>query len=68
MHTTPHTFIALVLAGRRDADDALARAAGAPHRALLDIHGTPMLARVLDTLHAHDRIGRGSLPPRVVML
>ena len=43
-------FNALVLAGRRDSNDALAKAANAPHRALLDIAGVPMLARVLETL------------------
>jgi GTP:adenosylcobinamide-phosphate guanylyltransferase len=58
MQPAKRSFIALVLAGRRDDDDELARAAGAPHRALLDIQGTPMLARVLDTLRAHDRISR----------
>ncbi|MGH0037160.1 MAG: nucleotidyltransferase family protein [Myxococcota bacterium] len=50
-------FRALVLAGRRQADDPLARSAGAPHRALLDIAGRPMLERVLRTLSAHPRIG-----------
>ncbi|MCS5618365.1 MAG: nucleotidyltransferase family protein [Myxococcota bacterium] len=49
-------FDVLVLAGRRDENDELAAAAGATHRALLDIAGTPMLARVLTTLMAHDRI------------
>ena len=43
-------YAALVLAGRRSREDPLAEAAGAPHRALLDIHGTPMLERVLRTL------------------
>ena len=43
---------ALLLAGRRSADDPLAEAAGAPHRALLDIGGVPMLERVLRTLVA----------------
>jgi 2-C-methyl-D-erythritol 4-phosphate cytidylyltransferase len=43
-------YAALVLAGRRHGEDPLAEAAGAPHRALLDIHGTPMLERVLRTL------------------
>ena len=51
------SFRALVLAGRRDADDPLARAAGAPHRALLDVDGRPMLERVLATLAAHPRVG-----------
>ena len=41
-------FDVLVLAGRRDENDELAAAAGATHRALLDIAGTPMLARVLN--------------------
>ena len=45
-------YAALVLAGRRHGEDSLAQAAGAPHRALLDIHGTPMLERVLRTLAA----------------
>ncbi|MCP4035889.1 MAG: NTP transferase domain-containing protein [bacterium] len=48
-------FDVLVLAGRRDANDELARAAGATHRVLLDIAGEPMLARVLTTLATHDR-------------
>lgn len=37
----------VVLAGRRSGVDPLAAAAGAPHRALLDIEGEPMLIRVL---------------------
>ena len=41
---------AIVLAGRRSVDDPLAAAANAPHRALLDIDGEPMLARVVDRL------------------
>jgi GTP:adenosylcobinamide-phosphate guanylyltransferase len=41
---------AIVLAGRRSADDPLATAAGAPHRALLDIEGEPMLLRVVKRL------------------
>lgn len=58
MASTPQRFNALVLAGRRGDDDPLAEAAGAPHRALLDIHGTPMLDRVLERLCEHPRIGR----------
>lgn len=50
-------FRALVLAGRRGPDDSLARLAAAPHRALLDIDGRPMLERVLATLSDHPRIG-----------
>lgn len=51
-------YMALVLAGRRGGEDALAAAAGAPHRALLDIDGTPMLERVLRTLVATPAIGQ----------
>ena len=50
-------YRALVLAGRRGPDDPLAAAAGAPHRALLDIRGTPMLERVLRTLVATPCVG-----------
>ncbi len=49
-------FHALVLAGRRDANDELAAATGAPHRAMLDVSGRPMLARVIATLSASSRI------------
>lgn len=55
---TARRITALVLAGRRDSNDALAEAAGAPHRALLDVQGTPMLSRVLATLEHHPRVGR----------
>ena len=37
---------AIVLAGRRPGVDALAAGDGAPHRALLDIAGEPMIVRV----------------------
>ncbi len=56
--TPEERFAVLVLAGRRGADDPLAEAAGATHRALLDIFGTPMLARVLTTLRDHPRVGQ----------
>ena len=46
----PARVNALVLAGRRGPDDPLARAAGAPHRALLELCGQPMLERVIETL------------------
>jgi GTP:adenosylcobinamide-phosphate guanylyltransferase len=49
--TTRNTrYAALVLAGRRSAEDPLADAAGAEHRALLEVGGTPSLERVIDTL------------------
>lgn len=43
-------YAALILAGRRRGADVLAEEAGAPHRALLDVHGVPMLERVVHTL------------------
>ena len=43
-------YVALILAGRRGGEDTLAEAAGAPHRALLDVQGLPMLERVVQTL------------------
>jgi len=49
---------AIVLAGRRSADDPLARAAGAPHRALIEIEGEPMLLRVVKRLVARPTIDR----------
>ena len=50
--------VAIVLAGRRTVDDPLAAAAGAPHRALLDIEGEPMLLRVVRRLLARRTIER----------
>jgi GTP:adenosylcobinamide-phosphate guanylyltransferase len=49
---------AIVLAGRRSADDPLAKAAGASHRALLDIEGEPMLVRVVKRLNTWPTIER----------
>jgi GTP:adenosylcobinamide-phosphate guanylyltransferase len=49
---------AVVLAGRRGGEDPLARADGAPHRALLDIEGEPMLVRVVRTLLARPGLER----------
>jgi GTP:adenosylcobinamide-phosphate guanylyltransferase len=46
----------VVLAGRRAGEDPLAEAAGAPHRALLDIEGEPMLMRVLRRLLGFDGV------------
>jgi GTP:adenosylcobinamide-phosphate guanylyltransferase len=45
-------FAALVLAGRRGAEDPLARSRGATHRATLDVGGIPMLLRVVRALRA----------------
>ena len=49
---------AVVLAGRRNADDPLADEAGATHRALLDIDGAPMLLRVVRCLLARPGLDR----------
>ncbi len=51
-------YTALILAGRRHGVDVLAEEAGAPHRALLDVHGAPMLERVADTLGTVSSIER----------
>ena len=53
--TAPLT--ALLLAGRRGGRDALARAAGYSHKALLPVAGAPSIARVLDSLRAAAEIG-----------
>ena len=52
----PHQYAALVLAGRREARDPLAEAAGAPHRAFVEVAGVPTLQRVVDTLLGSGRI------------
>jgi GTP:adenosylcobinamide-phosphate guanylyltransferase len=49
---------ALVLAGRRGSDDPLAAARGVSHRALLPVHGVPMLVRVVRALAASGCVGR----------
>ncbi len=49
---------AVVLAGRRSAEDPLALAAGSKHRALLDIEGEPMLLRVVKRLLARPSLER----------
>jgi len=43
---------ALVLAGSRGEADLVARAEGVTHKALVDVAGQPMLARVIAALHA----------------
>ena len=44
------SFSALVLAGTRAGGDPLARQAGVPHKALIELGGEPMLARVVAAL------------------
>jgi GTP:adenosylcobinamide-phosphate guanylyltransferase len=57
--TKPARIHALVLAGSRGrAGDELAAAQGEAHRALIPVHGVPMLVRVLRTLRATPEIGR----------
>ncbi len=54
----PPRFTALVLAGSRGgAGDDLATAQGQRHRALIPVHGVPMLVRVIRTLRAAPSIG-----------
>ncbi len=47
----------LVLAGRRGAEDPLARVTGASHRALVPVHGIPMLLRVVHALREARSVG-----------
>ncbi|MFN4089683.1 MAG: NTP transferase domain-containing protein [Alphaproteobacteria bacterium] len=56
--TAPAPFTALVLAGRRTADDPVARACGVSHKVMARVAGRPMLARVLDALAASRAVGR----------
>ena len=51
-------YTAIVLAGNRGGNDALADAVGTRHRALLEVCGVPMLLRVVRALRASDGIGR----------
>ncbi len=50
-------FTALVLAGERPGGDALARAVGAPHKALIPVAGEAMLLRVVRALGAARHVG-----------
>jgi molybdopterin-guanine dinucleotide biosynthesis protein A len=58
MSSSPKRYPALVLAGRRGPEDPLAEAAGAKHRALLEVGGVPTLQRVVDTLLSSGRVSR----------
>jgi GTP:adenosylcobinamide-phosphate guanylyltransferase len=51
-------YTALVLAGTRPGGDPLAEYAGVSHKALIDVGGEPMLARVLRALAAVPAVGR----------
>ena len=52
------TYAGLVLAGRREGADPFAEAVGASHRALIPVHGIPMLLRVLRCLESAREISR----------
>jgi GTP:adenosylcobinamide-phosphate guanylyltransferase len=54
----PRTYTALVLAGTRPGGDELARHAGVSHKALIEVGGVPMLARVLAALAASPAVAR----------
>lgn len=51
-HPLENSFTAIVLAGERGPDDAVARAAGVCCKSLVPVAGQPMVLRVLDTLNA----------------
>lgn len=51
-------YTALVLAGTRPGGDALAAHAGVSHKALIEVGGEPMLARVLAALSAAPQVAR----------
>lgn len=55
---TPRLLTALVLAGTRPGGDPLAREAGVSHKALIEVGGQPMLARVVRALAAAPAVGR----------
>src|SRR5688500_15318708 len=51
-------YTALVLAGTRPGGDPLAQHAGVSHKALIEVGGQPMLARVLAALAAAPEVAR----------
>jgi GTP:adenosylcobinamide-phosphate guanylyltransferase len=51
-------FTALVLAGSRGPDDAVAKASGVSHKALAPVAGVPMLVRVVEVLAACPAVDR----------
>jgi GTP:adenosylcobinamide-phosphate guanylyltransferase len=50
-------FTALILAASRGAADPVAKSEGTTHKCLVDVAGTPMLVRVVETLTASPSIG-----------
>ncbi len=51
-------FTAVIMAGSRGSPDPVALASGKSHKCLVDVSGTPMLARVLKTLESSPRVAR----------
>lgn len=58
MNTPKPNMTAIVLAGQRDGENALAKHAGATCKAFVEIDGKPMLLRVLATLSSSSSIGK----------
>lgn len=56
--STQQAYTALVLAGTRPGGDPLAAHAGVSHKALIEVGGQPMLARVLAALAAVPQVAR----------
>ena len=57
MNLSATRMTAIVLAGQRDGEDALAQYAGAACKAVIEIAGIPMLTRVLETLRSSSSLG-----------
>ncbi|MBC7132376.1 MAG: NTP transferase domain-containing protein [Roseovarius sp.] len=55
--TPPPDFAAVILAGERDARDALRDHAGVASKALIEIAGRPMIARVIAALEGAEQVG-----------
>lgn len=56
-HSPEHSFTAIILAGDRSPNDAVARAAGVSCKALAPVGEQPMVLRVMDTLDAAADVG-----------
>lgn len=57
MTTSQARMTAIVLAGQRDGEDELTRHTGATCKAFVEIHGKPMLLRVLEALTSSSSVG-----------
>ena len=58
MNSPSTKMTAIVLAGQRDGEDALAQHTGAACKAVIEIAGIPMLIRVLETLGASSSLSK----------